>query len=222
MTRTGSLTVAGQRVTIIQAPQIASVSAAGFAVGAVASESIVAAFGAGLAKTTEVANTQPLPTMLAGATVIARDSAGQERLAPLFFVSPAQINFLIPQGTATGNLIVTVINENETVAAGNHQIEFDQAQDRFVAAPVDLGPASDQVFLVLFGTGLRFRSALSGVNCTIGGVSSEVLFAAAAPGFVGLDQVNVRLPRILVGRGEVDVVLSVDGQAANTVRVSTR
>jgi hypothetical protein len=41
-------------------------------------------------------------------------------------------------------------------------------------------------------------------------------------GFVGLDQVNVRIPRSLIGRGEVDVVLRVDGVAANTVRVSVK
>jgi len=78
------------------------------------------------------------------------------------------------------------------------------------------------VFLILYGAGLRFRSALSAVSCVIGDVNSEVSFADALPGFVGLDQVNVRLSRSLVGRGEVDVALSVDGKAANIVRVSIR
>jgi uncharacterized protein (TIGR03437 family) len=49
-----------------------------------------------------------------------------------------------------------------------------------------------------------------------------VLYAGAAPGFVGLEQVNVRLSRALIGRGEVDVALTVDGKAANTLRVSIR
>ncbi|MBL8168727.1 MAG: hypothetical protein JNJ50_11265, partial [Acidobacteria bacterium] len=40
-----------------------------------------------------------------------------------------------------------------------------------------------------------------------------------APGFVGLDQINVPLPRSLAGRGEVDVVMTVDGVAANTIRI---
>ena len=34
--------------------------------------------------------------------------------------------------------------------------------------------------------------------------------------YFGLDQVNVKLPKSLRGRGEVDVVLTVDGVAANT------
>jgi len=39
---------------------------------------------------------------------------------------------------------------------------------------------------------------------------------------VGLDQVNVLIPRSLIGRGEVDVVLTVDGKPANTVRVAIK
>ncbi|MGH9835869.1 MAG: YCF48-related protein, partial [Blastocatellia bacterium] len=99
---------------------------------------------------------------------------------------------------------------------------FDQAQNRFVPVPIDLGPETDQVFLILYGVGFRFRSSLSATTVTIGGVSSEVLFAGDAPGFVGLDQSNVRLSRSLIGRGEVDVVLVVDGKAANAVRAGFR
>ena len=99
---------------------------------------------------------------------------------------------------------------------------YDSALARFVPAPIDLGPATDQVFLVLYGTGIRFRSSLGNVSATIGGLPSEVLAAEAAMGFVGLDQVNVRMSRALIGRGEVDVKLLVDGQAANTVRINIR
>ncbi len=100
--------------------------------------------------------------------------------------------------------------------------QFDQAQNKFVALPIDPGPATDQVFLVLFGTGIRFRSSLSAVTAKIGGADADVLYAGAHGGFVGLDQVNVRVPRSLAGRGEVDIVLMVDGRMANVVRVSIR
>ena len=60
------------------------------------------------------------------------------------------------------------------------------------------------------------------VNVTVGGVSSDVLYAGAAPGLVGLDQVNLRLSRSLAGRGEVEVALSADGKAANPVRITIR
>jgi uncharacterized protein (TIGR03437 family) len=37
-----------------------------------------------------------------------------------------------------------------------------------------------------------------------------------------LDQVNVKLPRSLIGRGDVVVILRVDGKTANAVRVNVR
>jgi uncharacterized protein (TIGR03437 family) len=99
---------------------------------------------------------------------------------------------------------------------------FDSAQNRFVSVPIDLGLSTDQLFLVLYGTGFRFRSALSAATATIGAVNSEVLFAGPQGTFVGLDQTNIRIPRALAGRGEVDVVFVVDGIPANTLRVNIR
>jgi uncharacterized protein (TIGR03437 family) len=60
------------------------------------------------------------------------------------------------------------------------------------------------------------------VGCRLGGADSEVLFAGAVADFAGLDQINVRIPRSLIGRGDVDVVLTADGKTANTVRVQIR
>jgi uncharacterized protein (TIGR03437 family) len=100
---------------------------------------------------------------------------------------------------------------------------FDAAQSRFVPVPIDLGPTSDQVFLVLYGTGIRGRSSLSAVAATIGGSNVQVTFAGEAPGFVGLDQVNLGpIPRSLIGRGDVNIVLQVDGKTANTVVVNIK
>lgn len=238
---------------------VASVSAASFLGQSLASESIVAAFGTAMATRTEAASTLPLPTSMAGTTVKVRDSAGTERLASLFFVAPAQINFQIPPGTVSGQATVTVTSGDGTASTGSVTVApvapgfftanasgqgvpaavalrvkadgaqinepvaaFDTTRNQFVAAPIDLGPESDQLFLILFGAGLRFGSALSAVSCSIGGVNAEVLFAGAQGGFVGLDQMNVRLPRSLLGRGEVDLVVTVDGRAANTVRINVK
>ena len=240
--------------------RLASVSAASFDDdNRLAPESITALFGVNLGAETQAASSLPLPTTLAGVSLKVTDSAGVERLAPLFFVSPGQINYVVPAGTANGPVTLTVMNAGAPVAAGEARIasaapglfsanasgdgvaaaialrikadgsqsyepvaQFDPEQNRFVPAPIELGPATDQVFLVFYGTGLRYRSSLSAVSCAIGGVGSETLFAGPAPGFAGLDQVNVRLPRSLAGRGEVDVALFVDGEATNPVRVSVR
>jgi hypothetical protein len=95
---------------------VANVSAASFSAGELASEAIAAAFGTGLAITTQAAETTPLPTQLAGTTVSVKDSAGVERFAPLFFVSPDQINYLIPEGTLPGTATVTVTSGDGKVS----------------------------------------------------------------------------------------------------------
>ena len=78
------------------------------------------------------------------------------------------------------------------------------------------------MYLILFGTGFRGRSALSAVTAQVGGENATVLYAGAQGGQVGLDQLNLLLPRALTGRGEVGVVMSADGKLANTVQVTIR
>lgn len=72
---------------------------------------------------------------------------------------------------------------------------------------------------ILFGTGFRNNSGMNNVTAQLGGTGAQVSFAGAQGGFAGLDQANVLLPRSLAGRGEVNLVLSVDGKAANTVKL---
>jgi uncharacterized protein (TIGR03437 family) len=88
--------------------------------------------------------------------------------------------------------------------------------------PLDLGPATDQVYLQLYGTGIRGRASLAGVAATIGGVAAAVQYAGPVEGLTGLDQVNLLVPRTLIGRGPVDVILTVDGRIANAVQVNIR
>ena len=74
--------------------------------------------------------------------------------------------------------------------------------------------------LTLYGTGIRNASDLSDVTVKINGTPVEVMFAGAQEQYVGLDQVNVRLPATLRGAGEVDLQLTVSGKPANTVRIA--
>ncbi len=97
---------------------VSVVSAASYDTTACAPESIAAAFGAQMTTQTSVASTLPLPTTLGGAQVLVRDSAGVEREAPLFFVSPSQINFLVPKDTAAGRATLTVRNGTTVKATG--------------------------------------------------------------------------------------------------------
>ena len=75
------------------------------------------------------------------------------------------------------------------------------------------------VYLSLIGTGIRNRTALSDVTCTVGGVRVPVEYAGPAPGFVGMDQVNLRLTKGLPSSDWNPLILSVDGHPANTVYI---
>ncbi len=236
-----------------------SVSSASFTSVALAPESITSVFGEGLATGTVIASAVPLPTQLAGTSITVRDSAGTDRLAPLFFVSAGQINYQMPAGTAPGDATVTINSGDGRRSTGRAKIEtvapgvftanssgegvaaavalrikpngdriyepiltFDAAQQRFVAIPYDLGPETDAVYLVMYATGVRFRTNLSGVTVQIGGTTANVIYAGGETGLTGLDQANVLLPQSLRGRGELNVVMTVDGKTANTVKINIK
>jgi len=235
-------------------PAVAVVSAASFAPGPVAPDSIAAIFGTRLATGVAQAESASLPGSLLGTTVQIRDSKGVAYAAPLFSVSPGQVNVLIPANVAAGQATLTILSGDgasqsstlqiQTVAPGIFQLNgdalaaaqilrvnaagertlepvFQAAGGQVVAAPIDVGPPTDQLFLSLYGTGLRNRSALSSVQVTIGGLSTPALYAGPQ-GSPGLDQINVALDRALAGRGMVDVSVVVDGRAGNVTRLLMR
>ena len=246
-----------QAYSLVITPRtVTSVSAASYLDQRLTSEMIVAGFGVDLATQVEVATTLPLPTQLAGTTVRVRDSQSVERLAPLFYVSPAQVNYQLPPGTALGAAHITITSGANLVSAGEVNVvavapglfaanangagvaaalavrvkaddtqsyepvaQYDATTNQQVAVALNLGPPSEQLFLLLFGTGLRGRSSLANVTVKIGNESAEVFYAGAHCCFVGVDQVNVKLPRSLIGSGEVEVTLMVDGLPANKVTI---
>ncbi|MDQ6677754.1 MAG: hypothetical protein M3Z09_10715 [Acidobacteriota bacterium] len=90
----------------------------------------------------------------------------------------------------------------------------------FVTKPISVATATDKVYLVLYGTGIR-RHSLNPVKASIGTVGVPVLYAGAQSQFPGLDQVNIGpLPQTLAGKGAVNLVLTVDGVPANTVALN--
>jgi uncharacterized protein (TIGR03437 family) len=84
------------------------VQSAAAPVGVVAPDSLGSIFGANLAPTTQQASSQPLPFSLGGISLTVKDSAGTSASAPLLYVSPTQINFLMPSGLATGIATFTI------------------------------------------------------------------------------------------------------------------
>jgi uncharacterized protein (TIGR03437 family) len=185
-----------------------------------------------------------------GSTVTVKDSAGVTRDSFIYYSSPSLVNFTIPAGTALGESTVTVhagggvtsstkvaitnvapalymINGDRLVAARVIRVSggttsreevFQLVNGAIVTKPVSLGPATDEVFLELYGTGLR-AAGKAGTIVTIGGVVVPIEYAGAqgAPGF---DQVNVKLPRSLVGKGAVELILTAGDKKANTVTLT--
>lgn len=242
------------------ASPLVTVSAASYARDLpVAPDSIASGFGEKLAPTVEVATELPLPSSLGGVSVKVRDGTGMEFAAPLFLVSPGQINFLVPPQCRPGPGTIAVFNQDKPVAAGSVLISnvapslFSANSDgkgvaatlalkvdaagrqslvpvfscgtapgSCVATPIDLGAPDEQVILLLYGSGIRGRAALDMVNVQIGGLVGEVQYAGAQSEYPGLDQVNVKMPRTLVGRGRAEVILTVAGRSSNVVEVTLK
>ena len=103
-------------------PPLDSNPAASLSGDIVAPGSLATARGFGL--TLDVAKGQPpLPTELAGLHVTVTDSLGREQLAPLLFVSPNQINYLVPEALTFGALSVAAWRGDQLVGRGKLQLQ---------------------------------------------------------------------------------------------------
>ena len=85
---------------------------------------------------------------------------------------------------------------------------FDSESQTVTAVPIDLGAPTDQVYLSLLGTGIRNRPDLNSIQIILGGHSAPLLYAGPQYLYSGVDQINVLLPRALVGLGMAAVSIS--------------
>jgi uncharacterized protein (TIGR03437 family) len=209
----------------------AIVNAAGVISPNIAGDEIVSLFGSGFSTTTLQGFGNQQITTLSGVTINVTDQTGAVRPAGLYLVSPTQINFVVPAvqpGSVTLNVAGTnVIPLQITVASvvpglfnPGPQIlrvapDGTQTIETVTTAPVTIGP--NPTYLVLYATGVRNRSSLSAVTVSVGNVTLPVVYAGPQPQFAGLDQVNIPLPESLKAAGKVNVVLTVDGQASNSI-----
>ena len=240
----------------ISGKAVATVSAANYAGGELAADSIASVFGLQLSSMSQAAVSLPLPISLGGSQIVMKDSRGVERFSPLLYISPGQINFQIPAGSAEGIATLTVFSgagasQTGLVIVGkvapalfsadstgvglatgsallvradgsraeNGLARYDATTSKFIGQPIDTGGSGDQVYLTLYGTGIKNRSDLANVKVKIGGIDAPVEYAGAQGFFVGLDQLNIRIPAGLAGKGEVIVETSVENKAANQLRI---
>ncbi|MDW8129301.1 MAG: CotH kinase family protein [Bryobacterales bacterium] len=228
-------------------------NAASYELGPLAPESIASVFAAGIATTTVTAQQTSLATELAGVTVTLTDSKGTRHAAALYFVSPEQLNFLVPGGIAAGKARVEIRRPDGSLlsadtlidaaapglfsadstgkglgvmaavsGAGTSQTwtpvyEYDAGARKFAAKPVKLSPSGPEVYLVLYGTGIRHAKAAD-LTATVGGVGVPIAYAGPQGQYAGVDQVNLGpLPASLAGKGEVSVVVAAGRFKSNAV-----
>ena len=177
-----------------------------------------------------------IPSELGGVTVtIANQPSG------LLFVSRRQINLVVPGQAPAGDQEVAVALRSGEVLRGLAEIR-DVSPALFSLDGSGRGPGAilnavtgrrspfsvvtpeivsddQRTRLSLFGTGFRRAGAVEALAIDEGGnaLSIEVEFAGPAPGFFGLDQVNVVLDPALDGIGITEFQIVANGRESNAV-----
>ncbi|HEY2014876.1 MAG TPA: hypothetical protein VGH38_15320, partial [Bryobacteraceae bacterium] len=95
----------------------ASVHSAAAILGPVAPNSLASMFGTNLASSTAQSTSEAPPSALGGVTLAVTDAQGAVRSAPLLYVSPGQVNFVVPDGSAPGPATFVVIDGSSTQTA---------------------------------------------------------------------------------------------------------
>jgi uncharacterized protein (TIGR03437 family) len=211
--------------------------------------SLGSAFGMNLAAAQATAPSAPWPVTLGGVTVQVRDSANVSHAAGILFVSPTQVNFQVPDGTALG--VASILVNSGGITFSGQALIATAAPSLF--AIDSSGIAAATAIRIVIPTQMQspvpvFICADPGAGCNLVGIDpgidapvyisfygtgigngpATVNFGATAASatyagpqgqFPGLDQVNVPLPLSLHGAGVVDVTVTVNGVTSNAVKI---
>ena len=164
-----------------------------------------------------------LPTTLGGCSV---DVSGSH--AMMHYVSPGQVNFIMPSGLMPGMAPVTVHTGTQTldgsveVASGAPGIfamnGMGLGQGAMLLAntsnpgPFSVTTSGQTTYVEMFVTGLDLSQT---PVIMVGGISCPVAWFGNAPGYAGLQQINITLPAGMAGAGEVPVTVSSGGNTSN-------
>lgn len=99
---------------------------------------------------------------------------------------------------------------------------YDNATQKYVPSPIDLSDPAEQVYLILYATGVNDVLDYAHVQVSIGGETMTTTFAGYISGLYGLQQINVQLDRRLAGRGLNNLLVTLDGKTSNPVQVLIR
>lgn len=225
------------------APLAASSAASGDP-AAVTPGSIVSIYGQGLSRTVTTSDGYPIP----GATVGGASVTMNGWPAPIFYASPVQLNVQVPFEVGPGSTTVGVSVDGAPRNLGTLTVQaagpgiFELGLGRAAALNQDDSvnsssqPAAVGTVLQVYVTGVGtmnppvptgvaagaspLSNATSPVTATIGRQAATVQFAGGAPGFAGLDQVNLVVPQL--APGDYPMQIFVGGVASNAATVSVR
>jgi len=216
------------------------VEGAGFSQGRpLAPGGMISLFGANMAPpgTAVGASTKPLERSLANTRV----RIGTVD-APLYFVSPGQINAQLPFEAAPGDPVVVVLNVGGKLSTPQiYQVSAAQpgiflqsgttgaVLDEHSVAVTQQNPAHIGKVIQIFSAGLgltdqsvatgaaspSFSTVQNPVTVTIGGIPVVPDYQGLAPGFVGLYQVNAKIPPGVTPGNAVPLVFFQNGVPSN-------
>lgn len=188
--------------------------------------SFAAMFGENLCLQTMIGNwiaPGQLPTTLGRCSILINGAA-----AMMSYASPGQINFIVPENTAAGAAKVTVMNGSQSVAgsmmiapsgpgvfAMNGMGVGEGAMlhgTLWKPGPFSVTTNGHPTPVSIFMTGLDLSAKPS---VSIGGLPVDVTFFGTAPGFAGLQQVNIVLPANMAGAGRAPLTVTSSGQTSN-------
>ncbi len=201
---------------------------------------VVQIYGSNLAAGAAIAPSLPLPRNLGGTWVLIGGIA-----APLFYVSPGQINAQVPFELAPGRQYQVQVNANGSIgapepftlvpAAPALAAQFSGAviaQHADYTLITDSAPArpGEYIAIYLAGLGMPDTSLADGAASpsaplahpattpavTINGNPVAITFCGLTPGAVGLYQINLQVPIDLPG-GPATLVVSQSGLSSNAV-----
>jgi uncharacterized protein (TIGR03437 family) len=187
-----------------------------------------------------------LPTSSGGVSVTVNG-----RAAPLYYVSPAQINFQVPWETATGTASVVVMVSGgasntasiPVTAAGPGLFLGSDGTSAVVQnypsytlnSPSNGAPAGSTIIAYLTGSGPvnppvatgaltpsdKLVQSTSSWGAKIGPAAAQVSFIGLTPGYLGLVQANIVVPSSLAP-GTYPLTVTIGGETSNAGNITTK
>jgi uncharacterized protein (TIGR03437 family) len=204
---------------------------------------IVQIYGSQLASKTLQGDTIPLANSLAGTSVIVGGIP-----APLYFVSPGQVNAQLPFELTPGQPFQVIVNNNgalstpNTIAISNvtpgiATVASGEANAQHVtdgSLITETAPAKPGEFIVVYlaGMGATTEPVPTGAaapsnplartqaaaTATLNGAPANVVFSGMTPGLAGLYQIDLQIPAD-APNGDLSLVVTQPGSDGSTVMV---